>query len=344
MQKELTNAGPLLNERGELCEAGYARRLIKAYARRAIKAAAHRIKEWDYYLIMNGRWGVALTIDDNSYMGLLGFSLLDFSRPWEHTCNIIYPFPGGKTGFPASSAEGDVAVKRKNADFCFKVLPDGTRKLTAWVQNFMNKKPSAAEFTLTEEPEDSMVIVTPFAEDKKTFYYNQKINCMRAAGRVEFDGQVIEFDPEESYATLDWGRGVWTYKNTWYWGSGNGTVEGRPFGFNIGYGFGDTSAASENMLFYDGTAHKLEQLTFLIPQKDGKDDFMSPWKFTSSDGRFEMDFTPVLDRASCTNVGIICSDQHQVFGYFNGTARLDDGRVVKIENLLGFAEKVYNKW
>lgn len=344
MQKELTNAGPLLNERGELCEAGYARRLIKAYDRRAIKAAVHRIKEWDYYLIMNGRWGVALTIDDNSYMGLLGFSLLDFSRPWEHTCNIIYPFPGGKTGFPASSAEGDVVVKRKNADFCFKVLPDGTRKLTAWVQNFMDKKPIAAEFTLTEEPEDSMVIVTPFAEDKKAFYYNQKINCMKAAGRVEFDGQVIEFDPEESYATLDWGRGVWTYKNTWYWGSGNGTVEGRPFGFNIGYGFGDTSAASENMLFYDGTAHKLEQLTFLIPQKDGKDDFMSPWKFTSSDGRFEMDFTPVLDRASCTNVGIICSDQHQVFGYFNGTARLDDGTVLKIENLLGFAEKVYNKW
>lgn len=344
MQKELTNAGPLLNERGELCEAGYARRLIKAYDRRAIKVAAHRIKEWDYYLIMNGRWGVALTIDDNSYMGLLGFSLLDFSRPWEHTCNIIYPFPGGKTGFPASSAEGDVAVKRKNADFCFKVLPDGTRKLTAWVQNFMDKKPIAAEFTLTEEPEDSMVIVTPFAEDKKAFYYNQKINCMKAAGRVEFDGQVIEFDPEESYATLDWGRGVWTYKNTWYWGSGNGTVEGRPFGFNIGYGFGDTSAASENMLFYDGTAHKLEQLTFLIPQKDGKDDFMSPWKFTSSDGRFEMDFIPVLDRASCTNVGIICSDQHQVFGYFNGTARLDDGTVLKIENLLGFAEKVHNKW
>ena len=41
MQKELTNAGPLLNERGELCEAGYARRLIKAYDRRAIKAAGY---------------------------------------------------------------------------------------------------------------------------------------------------------------------------------------------------------------------------------------------------------------------------------------------------------------
>ena len=300
MQKELIHAGPLLNEQGELCEAGYARRLIKQYDRRAIKAAAHRIKEWDYYLIMNGRWGVALTIDDNSYMGLLGFSLLDFSRPWEHTCNLIYPFPNGKTAMPATSAEGDVAVRRKNADFCFKVLPDGSRRLTAWVKSFMDKKPITAEFILTEEPEDSMVIVTPFAEDKKAFYYNQKINCMKAAGRVEFDGQVIEFSPEDTYATLDWGRGVWTYKNTWYWGSGNGTVAGKPFGFNIGYGFGDV--------------------------------------------RFEMDFAPVLDRASCTNVGIICSDQHQVFGYFNGTATLDDGTVLKIENLLGFAEKVYNKW
>ena len=344
MQHEITHSAPLLNDKGSLREPGYAKRLLPIYRRADIRAGKTRIKEWDYYLIMNGKWGVALTIDDNSYMGLLGFSLLDFSRPWEHTCNIIYPFPGGKTGFPASSAEGDVAVKRKNADFCFKVLPDGTRKLTAWVQNFMNKKPIAAEFTLTEEPEDSMVIVTPFAEDKKAFYYNQKINCMKAAGRVEFDGQVIEFDPEESYATLDWGRGVWTYKNTWFWGSGNALVNGKPFGFNIGYGFGDTSAASENMLFYGGKAHKLSQVRFHIPMKDGREDYLSPWTFTSDDGRFEMDFAPILDRAACTDFKLLKSDQHQVFGRFTGRAVLDDGTEIHVSNFLGFAEKVENKW
>lgn len=106
MQKELTNAGPLLNERGELCEAGYARRLIKAYDRRAIKAAAHRIKEWDYYLIMNGRWGVALTIDDNSYMGLLGFSLLDFSRPVGTHLQYHLSFPWRKDRFPCQQRRG----------------------------------------------------------------------------------------------------------------------------------------------------------------------------------------------------------------------------------------------
>lgn len=344
MQHEVTVSGPLLDAQGELVERGYAKSLIRQYDRSAIKAAGRRIKEWDYYLITNDRYGVALTIDDNSYMGLLSVSLLDFEKPWERTTSVMYPFPNGKTNLPATSAEGDLAVVRKDADFCFRHMPDGSRRLTCWVKNFMEKKPISVELTLTEAPSESMVIITPFAEDKKAFYYNQKINCMRASGRVEFDGRTYEFDPADSFGTLDWGRGVWTYKNTWYWGSGNGLVNGKKFGFNIGYGFGDTSAASENMLFYDGRAHKLEGVTFQIPQKDGKDDFMSPWKFTSTDGRFEMDFVPVLDRAAKTDVGLICSDQHQVFGRFSGHATLDDGTVLKVQDMLAFAEKVYNKW
>ena len=341
-QHEITERRPLLDASGNLTEPGYAKSLLPVYRRGDIKANKLRIKEWDYYCINNGHFALALTIADNSYMGLDSISLLNLDEGWEITKSPMKAFTNGKVCLPESSERGDVHSAGRNYSILFKNEGD-RRVLIAQMKNFGPEGSLYAKVTLTDIPAESMVIATPFDKDKH-FYYNQKINCMKAAGRVEFDGQVIEFDPEESYATLDWGRGVWTYKNTWYWGSGNGTVEGRPFGFNIGYGFGDTSAASENMLFYDGTAHKLEQLTFLIPQKDGKDDFMSPWKFISSDGRFEMDFTPVLDRASCTNVGIICSDQHQVFGYFNGTATLDDGRVLKIENLLGFAEKVYNKW
>ncbi len=58
---------------------------------------------------------------------------------------------------------------------------------------------------------------------------------------------------------------------------------------------------------------------------------MEPWTFTSDDGRFEMGFRPVLDRASCTDVGLIKSDQHQVFGLFTGKAVLDDGKVIEIK-------------
>ena len=196
---------------------------------------------------------------------------------------------------------------------------------------------------LTEEPEESMVICTPF-DKPGCFYFNQKINCMRARGQVRLGEKTYVFDPADSFGVLDWGRGVWTYHNTWYWGSASGQVEGVPFGWNIGYGFGDTSAASENMLFYGGKAHKLSQVRFHIPQREGRDDFLSPWCFTSDDGRFEMKFVPILDRAACTDVKLIKSDQHQVFGRFTGTATLDDGTVIRVRDMIGFAEKVENKW
>ena len=109
---------------------------------------------------------------------------------------------------------------------------------------------------------------------------------MRTEGFAEYNGKRYEFHPEKHFGTLDWGRGVWTYDNTWYWGSGNCDVDGHAFGFNIGYGFGNTKAASENVIFYDGVAHKIDDVTFVIPE----DDYCKPWKFTSSDGRFEMDF------------------------------------------------------
>ena len=175
---------------------------------------------------------------------------------------------------------------------------------------------------------------------KGRFYYNQKINCMRAEGFAEYNGNRYEFHPEKHFGTLDWGRGVWTYDNTWYWGSGNCDVDGHAFGFNIGYGFGNTKAASENVIFYDGVAHKIDDVTFVIPE----DDYCKPWKFTSSDGRCEMDFMPLLDRSACLDYKLIVSDQHQVFGRMSGTTVLDDGTKVEIKDVLCFSEKVHNRY
>lgn len=162
---------------------------------------------------------------------------------------------------------------------------------------------------------------------------------MPASGEITLGDKTYTFNPEDSFGTLDWGRGVWTYSNTWYWGSGSGMVGKDLFGFNIGYGFGDTSRASENMLFFNNTAHKLEDIEFHIP-----DDYLKPWRFTSSDNRFEMDFVPILDRFDDTNVLIIRSNQHQVFGTFTGTAVLDDGQKIHVKDFIGFAEKVENRW
>ena len=117
-----------------------------------------------------------------------------------------------------------------------------------------------------------------------------------------------------------------------------------PFGFNIGYGFGDASAATENALFYDGRLHKLSRVSFNIPRSAGEYDYLAPWSFTSDDNRFYMNFTPVLDRSAFMSAGVVLSDQHQVFGRFTGRITLDDGTVLPVRDFFGFAEKVENKW
>ena len=336
---EVTERHPLLDASGNLAEPAWSRSLIQQYSRDQIKAPKWSIKEWDYYLVMGRDFAGAFTISDDGYIGLQSVSLLRLGdKPWEHTETVLNTFPLGKLGLPSDSSEGVTSYEDKRLKMRFAV-EDGTRHITCRFEDFCEGKPFACDIVLRQPPMDTMVIATPWDKDKH-FYYNQKINCMRASGWMEYDGVRYIFDPLYDFGTLDWGRGVWTYDNTWFWGSGNTDLNGVAFGFNIGYGFGNTSAATENVLFYNEKVHKLEDVTFHIPESG----YMDPWKFTSSDGRFEMDFVPVLDRAAKLDFKLLVSDQHQVFGRMSGRAILDDGTEINIKDVLCFAEKVHNRY
>lgn len=340
---EVTTKQQLLNAAGNIAEPGWSRCQLQQYSRAQIKAPKFRIKEWDYYLVVGDDCAVAFTLSDDGYVGLQSVSLLDFSeKPWEHTQTILDAFPMGKLNMPVNSSEGNIIYEKKNLRLKYILEKENNitvRHIICEFDNFYQGEPFSCDIRLKQPDMDTMVIATPW-EQKGRFYYNQKINCMRAEGFAEYRGKRYEFCPDRHFGTLDWGRGVWTYDNTWFWGSGNCDVNGHAFGFNIGYGFGDTKAATENVIFYDGAAHKIEDVTFVIPA----DDYCKPWKFTSSDGRFEMDFKPILDRSACLDYKLIITDQHQVFGRMSGTAVLDDGTKIEIRDVLCFAEKVHNRY
>ncbi len=281
----------------------------------------------------------AFTVSDDGYIGLQSVSLLRLGdAPWEHTETVLTAFPMGRLKLPADSSAGDSVYEDKRLQLRFSA-GKGFRRITCHFDRFCGGKPFDCDITLEQPDMESMVIATPW-DKRRHFYYNQKINCMRASGWMAFDGGRYAFDPASDFGTLDWGRGVWTYENTWYWGSGCADLGGVPFGFNIGYGFGNTGAATENALFYGGRIHKLDDVTFHIPATG----YLDPWRFSSSDGRFEMDFRPVLDRAAKIDFGVLVSDQHQVFGRMSGRAVLDDGTPIEIRDVLCFAEKVHNRY
>jgi len=215
-----------------------------------------------------------------------------------------------------------------------------TRHLYGIFHNLEKGKDLEFNIILTPTTDKTMVIATPFTK-KRHFYYNQKRNNLKAGGWFSYDGR--NYDLGDAYGVLDWGRGVWTYKNTWYWSSLNAYQDGHTIGFNLGYGFGDTSRATENMIFLDDKAYKLNQVVFHIPEKDGRDDFLSDWRIESDNKELQLTFHPLFVRKGGANALIIQSDQNQVFGYFSGTLIIDS-EPFEIHNLLGFAEKVYNRW
>ncbi|CCY07982.1 MAG: DUF2804 domain-containing protein [Coprobacillus sp.] len=339
-QNEL-KPGKLLDVYGNLSQAGYAKSLVKEYNRNDIKANKLRIKEWDYYYIGNNNYGIALTIADNSYMGLGSVSILDFKAQKFITKSSMTFMPQGKTNMPSSSKEGNVYFNTSKLELSFE-KNNNKRFLKGVFRKYNKGIDLHISIELFDEPEESMVIATPF-EKKHHFYYNQKINCMRARGKATLGGKTYSFFPEESFAVLDWGRGVWTYKNTWYWSSMSGIKDGKKIGFNLGYGFGNTDKATENMLFFDGKAYKIEAVTFHIPRIGNKYDYLSPWKFSSNDGTVNLTFTPILNRKDYTNILVIKSLQDQVFGKFSGYIMINDKKY-EIEDLVGFAERVTNYW
>ncbi len=356
-EHQITVPGPLLDGKGALREPGWAKSALLGWDRAAVTAPSWRIKEWDYYCVLADEFAVAFTIADNGYMGLLSVTAFDFVAREEITQTVMTLLPMGRTGLPASSSVGLSSASAKGLSLRFEAK-DGLRTLKVSCPDFgATSKEKAeclfgglgleAEIVLREkDARESMVIATPFAGAPGHFYYNQKINCQDAIGRAVVGTRVLPFEPGKAFGVLDWGRGVWTWKNTWLWGSASGLArvagEGaqRSFGLNIGYGFGDTKAASENMVFVDGKAHKIGELTIALDEGD----WLSPWKVKSADGRLDLRLEPILDRFASTDLLILASIQHQVFGRWFGSVLLEDGKKVKVDGLLGFCEKVRNRW
>ena len=117
---------------------------------------------------------------------------------------------------------------------------------------------------------------------------------------------------------------------------------GDEIGFNLGYGFGDTTKASENMLFYKGKVYKLEDIEFIIPMDSNKKyKYLEAFVIRSKDKAIDLTFTPILDRYDNINFGVIKSVQHQVFGRFNGTIKVED-KEVEFKDSISFVERVTN--
>ncbi len=333
MQNEFIKPGPVLAKDGSPVP-GYSIKSVLKYDRKMIKASPFRIKEWDFYQITDGMKCLQFTIGHASYAGQVCAMLFDFKNG-KKICEkgTLLALPFHSLNMP-QDAEADhvLSYSKKDKIMRFETTND-IRKLYCKWEDF------EAEIELTRKNHNSIVINIPFEESKKAFYYNHKINCMEASGMVKYGDMKYEFVPSDSFGLLDWGRGVWPFHNEWYWSSGAGYINNEIFGFNLGCGFGNTSAATENIIFYGDTVHKLGKVKI-----EHGDDYMKPWHLYDLDGRLDLTLTPTYDRTTRTKMLWVDNCCHQMFGEFRGKVILDDKRELEISNIISFAEHAINNW
>jgi hypothetical protein len=342
-QQLIRTAGPLLKPDGSLAQVGWARQplldcnLEDAAFYRLRFLQGLRIKRWDYYGITTPTHFYSFTLSDIGYLQMVFAYVVDFAARSHHEETLTLP-PGGGVRLPRNSTAGESHFDNGKVRLSFTAEAQARRLEVNW-PGFGGAGLSAQVRLALPEAHESMVTVTPIA--RRRFYYNRKVNCLPAEGHLESGGRRVELDPTTCLGNLDWGRGAWAYRSFWVWTSASGFLEdGRRIGLNLGYGFGDTSAATENAFILDGKVHKLGQVRYIYDAKH----FMAPWSMQSPDGRLVLRFDPFYDRVARTDLKLLTSEVHQLFGHFHGTLQTDDGETLPLRGLVGASEEHRALW
>jgi hypothetical protein len=342
-QTMLAGPGELLTADGNLTQAGWATQpvldcnLEKCHFYKLKLFQKLRIKIWDYYAVTTPTHFFSFTLSDIGYLGMVFAYVIDFRTGEYKEETISVPLASG-VRLPRNSTEGISEYTKGSLRLVFEAKESERTILVRWPG--FGGSTLNAELSFTCPPEhESLNIVIPIRG--KRFYYNRKINCMPVRGWVQYGEQRFVMQPDMCLGNLDWGRGVWEYESFWVWASASGFLtDRRRIGLNLGFGFGDTSAATENCFLLEGKIHKLGEVKFTYDNIN----FKSPWKMSAPDGRLELEFTPFFERVAKTAALVLRSEVHQMFGRYNGYVVTDAGIKVEIKDLVGWAEKHNARW
>lgn len=357
-QKEYTEPTKLLADDGTLLAPGWARHNVFEYDRTKSNPA-NRKKEWDFYQISNGKYMVQISFANISIGGYVSAVLVDLRHPDPSKKlgqgTVVGPmtlFLGGRDKY-VLPAKGDVPNNVKysinaigKADFEFDTKEDSR---TLYFKSTAKGKDVECKFQM-DIPEglENITTVLPFKDHPTKYFMTTKQNCMPCCGTFRWGNEVFEFSKEDTFACLDWGRVNTPYQLVWYWGNGSAYITDEKggkhiFGFEITWGIGDESNATETCIFYDGKAHKFGPVDVEVFPKPDK--YNEPWHFVSEDGRFDFTMVPFYDHHSDTNaLNILRMHSHQLHGLWTGTAILDDGTKIDVKDMYAFCEYVENKW
>lgn len=299
-----------------------------------------RNKRWDYWGILAGDLLISTTYADVDYLGIVDCWWHDLASGETGGGGAMVPFARGIV-LPDTPGTDPLryASKKVHADYVDDER--GTHLTVTWTER--DGRPGRLE-ALVELPagHESVNVVIPWST--KRFQYTSKQQARPAIGTLTIGDEVRRFGDAagDAWGVLDVGRGRWRYRTNWNWGGGAGrSRDGAVVGIQVGGRWTEGTGATENGFIVDGKLTKVgEELEWSYDW----DAPLEPWKLRAPDGSVDLTLHPRYDKHSRTEALVLGMEVHQVFGHWSGTVRTDEGRVLELDQVQGFAEEARNRW
>jgi len=336
-EKEILEPVDLCDPRGDLNPraVGWSRRPL---FRGNLRGKPLRKKRWHYWMITGPEHLFSVTVACVDYLSLTAVYALEYATGRLFRDERARVLSGGGVSFPEGVC-GNVVWQDGRVRVAIRHERDRARLDVQWGSRFRGNRVAAELDIEIPEGHETLNVVVPWS--RKRFQLTSKQNCLPTRGRVRVDGREMRFSPGDSFACLDFGRGVWPYRTAWNWASSSTVQAGRRVGLNFGARWTDGTGVTENGIVVDGRLEKLgEQVLFQYDPRR----FLEPWRLrTEETRRVDLEFRPFHDLTARRNLGVLKAGVHQLFGRYHGRIE-HQGERLEIRDAVGWAEEHVARW
>ncbi|MGI2327823.1 DUF2804 domain-containing protein [Planococcus sp. YIM B11945] len=336
VERELTDPVMLCDAKGQLNPnaIGYARQpLIECN----LRGNFLRKKKWNYWCVFGEEIMFSATISHLDYAAVCFVYFLNYETQRFYEKTVVLPFT---RHIKLSNHVLDNSFFYHDEMSIQFDYSENKTHIKVLVDDFEGESLQADLGIVYPSAHETLNVVIP--RNRQTFQFTAKYHSLPVSGSVKIGSQRYEFEQDDSYAILDYGRGIWPRESSWNWAMASQRCLGKIIGLNFGGKWTDGTGMTENAFFVNGKMTKIhEDVLFRYNRENFKEPWLIHTKFSDD---VKLTFTPFFERVSKMDAKLVKSEVHQLFGYYNGYVRDPDGKKVKILQLLGAIEEHDAKW
>jgi len=292
-----------------------------------------RRKRWNHWCITTPHWMLSLTFADLDYLGYGAAHFLDLDSGKLVSHSQLRPLGRGceLPDTPLASHEFCDSQLHLRADDRGSAV-----RLTAMAPDIGDQPLQVALDILRPAHLDSVNLVCPMG--KRTFHATCRQLGLPVSGGLQLGGRQYHCVPGQSFASLDFARGVWPLRSHW---TRAAFATGGGIAGNFGAGWSDHSGLSENALWFGGELQHLDEPVQIEQSPQGP---LAPWRLNCASEQVDLCFTPRQQHQAHPKLGPFFADTRQWFGCFDGVLRGPRGEKVPVASAYGWIGATQARW